>query len=111
MPQVKSDNGKALAAYAMILIGCCNSVEDIKFLEEMDNPTNLRTVISKLPYKMKEQWRMEAFELKERRGRRARFAELVNPAEKIDHKQRQPMKKDIHGSSFATFAMLLQKAR
>jgi len=29
-------------------------MEDIDFLDERDNPTNLRTVVSKLPYKMKE---------------------------------------------------------
>ncbi|KAL1281782.1 hypothetical protein QQF64_000585 [Cirrhinus molitorella] len=77
-PQVRTDDGKALNAYAMFLIGCRNSMEDIEFLEEMDNPTNMRIVISKLPYKMKERWRAEAFELKERRGRRTRFADLVS---------------------------------
>ncbi len=77
-PQVKSDDGKALSAYAMFLIGCRNTMEDIEFLEEMDNPTNLRTVVSKLPYKLKERWRAEAYDIKERRGRRARFADLVN---------------------------------
>lgn len=30
-PQVKSDDGKALNAYAMFLIGCLNSMEDIEF--------------------------------------------------------------------------------
>ncbi|XDV45657.1 hypothetical protein PO909_013717 [Leuciscus waleckii] len=77
-PQVKSDDGKALSAYAMFLIGCRNTMEDIEFLEKMDNPTNLRTVVSKLPYKLKERWRAEAYDIKERRGRRARFADLVS---------------------------------
>ncbi|KAJ8367142.1 hypothetical protein AAFF_G00330770 [Aldrovandia affinis] len=56
-PQIKSEDGKALNAYAMFLVGCHNTMEDIESLEEMDNPTNLRTVVSKLPYKMKERWR------------------------------------------------------
>lgn len=43
----------------------------------MQNPTNLRTTISKLPYKIKERLCAEAFKLKERKGRRARFADLV----------------------------------
>ncbi|KAL2082024.1 hypothetical protein ACEWY4_021842 [Coilia grayii] len=124
-PQVKSDDGKALSAYAMFLIGCRNSVQDLEFLEEMDNPTNLRTVISKLPYKMKERWRAEAFELQERRGRRARFADLVNfidrqakiatdplfgnisdsrptTSGKIEPKEKHTTKKEVRGSSFAT---------
>ncbi|KAI2644916.1 DNA repair protein RecO [Labeo rohita] len=123
-PQVRTDDGKALNAYAMFLIGCRISMEDIEFLEEMDNPTNLRTVISKLPYKMKERWRVEAFELKERRGRRARFADLVsfidlqakiaidplfgnisdsrpNTAGKMNLREKQPARKEVRGSSFA----------
>ena len=126
-PQVKADDGKALNAYAMFLIGCRNSMEDIEFLEEMDNPTNLRSLISKLPYKMKERWRTVAFDLKERRGRRARFSDLVNfidrqakiaidplfgdipdvrPATAVktnqNQKGKQFVKKEFRGSSFAT---------
>ena len=67
-PQIKSDDGKALNAYAMFLVGCHNTMKDIDFLEEMDNPTNLRSVVSKLPYKMRECWRAEAYDIKERNG-------------------------------------------
>ncbi|RXN15572.1 cytosolic carboxypeptidase 2 [Labeo rohita] len=132
-PQVRTDDGKALNAYAMFLIGCRISMEDIEFLEEMDNPTNLRTVISKLPYKMKERWRVEAFELKERRGRRARFADLVsfidlqakiaidplfgnisdsrpNTAGKMNLREKQPARKEVRGSSFAISVATESKA-
>nr|XP_021329205.1 uncharacterized protein LOC110439111 [Danio rerio] len=132
-PQVRTDDGKALNAYAMFLIGCRNSMEDIEFLEEMDNPTNMRTVISKLPYKLKERWRVEAFELKERRGRRARFADLVsfidrqakiaidplfgnisdsrpNTAGKLDLREKQPARKEVRGSSFAISVATESKA-
>ncbi|KAL3975057.1 hypothetical protein ACER0C_023683 [Sarotherodon galilaeus] len=124
-PQVKNDDAKALNAYAMFLTGCRNTMEDVEFLEEMDNPTNLRTVISKLPYKTRERWRVEAFELQEKRGKRARFADLVNfidrqakiamdplfgnipdnravTSGKTDQKERYPAKKEFRGSSFAT---------
>ncbi|KAJ8366420.1 hypothetical protein AAFF_G00355740 [Aldrovandia affinis] len=81
-PQIKSEDGKALNAYAMFLVGCRNTMEDIESLEEMDNPTNLRTVVSKLPYKMKERWRAEAYNIKERRDRRAKFTDLVSYIER-----------------------------
>lgn len=41
-PQIKSDDGKALSAYAIFLCGCWNTMEDVSFLEEM--------VTSKLSY-------------------------------------------------------------
>lgn len=124
-PQIKSDDGKALNAYAMFLVGCRNTMEDIEFLEEMDNPTNLRTVVSKLPFKMKERWRAEAYDIKERRGRRAKFADLVSYIDrqakivmdplfgnipdsrpttmgKTEQKERHLLKREVRGSSFAT---------
>ena len=44
-PQVKSEDGKALSAYAMFLIGCLNTMMDIEYLDKMDNPTNLQTMV------------------------------------------------------------------
>ncbi|KAL7883475.1 hypothetical protein SRHO_G00011330 [Serrasalmus rhombeus] len=123
-PQIKSDDGKALCAYALFLVGCHNTMEDVQFMEEMDNPTNMRIVISKLPYKMRERWRVEAYELKEKRGDRARFADLVvfidrqakvaadplfgdsldsRMAAKGKGKEREmPVKGRVKGSSFTT---------
>jgi len=124
-PQIKSDDGKALSAYALFLIGCRNTMEDGEFMEEMDNPTNMRVILSKLPYKMKERWRSEAYDIKERQGVRARFTHLVNfidrqakvamdplfgdiidhrnvVAEKVNRKEKYPVKKGITRSSFAT---------
>lgn len=77
-PHIKSEDGKALNAYALFLIGCRNTMDDIEFMEEMDNPTNMRVVISKLPYKMREKWRITAFEINEAGRGRARFSHLVN---------------------------------
>ncbi len=55
-PQTRSDDGKALSAYSLFLICCRNTFKNGESMEEMDNPTNIRAVISKLPYKMKERW-------------------------------------------------------
>lgn len=82
----------------------------------MDNPTNIQTVLSKLNYKMKEHWRAKAYKLKEQRGKRARFANLVNldrqakiasdsqsmTSGKTEQKERHPAKKAASGSSFET---------
>lgn len=67
--QIKAEDGKALKMYALFLIGCRNVMEDLDYMDEMDNPTNIRIVISKLPFKM-EKWRGRAFEIQEQHGRR-----------------------------------------
>lgn len=76
-PHIKAEDGKALNSYAIFLNGCRNTMEDVEFMEEIDNPTNMRMVMSKLPYKMRERWGNEAFKIKEARGGRARFSDLV----------------------------------
>ncbi|KAL2099293.1 hypothetical protein ACEWY4_005773 [Coilia grayii] len=76
-PQIKAEDAKGLKTYALFLIGCKNTMTDVEFMEEMDNPSNMRTVISKLPYKVRERWRNTAFDLQARQGRRARFEDLV----------------------------------
>jgi len=52
-------------------------MNDVEFMDEMDNPSNMRTVISKLPFKLKERWRNHSYEIQTRTGRRARFSDVV----------------------------------
>ncbi|XP_076852605.1 uncharacterized protein LOC143506910 [Brachyhypopomus gauderio] len=59
-----------------------NTMQDVDYMEEMDNPTNMRAVLSKLPYKMREKWKHVAFEILENKERRAKFADLVNYIER-----------------------------
>ena len=81
-PQIKSEDAKALNAFSVFLVSCRNVMEDIDYMEEMDNPTNMRAIIAKLPFRTRERWRVHAFDIQEKRSRRARFAELVNFVER-----------------------------
>lgn len=124
-PSIRAEDGKAMSAYALFLTGCMNTMEDVDYMEEMDNPTNMRVVVSKLPYKTRERWRNIAFDIKEQRGRRARFTDLVNFIERqakiatdplfgnlqdksVTLKMEKPkdtvkyVKSGVKGSSFAT---------
>jgi len=76
-PQIKPEDRKGLNAFALFLIGCCNTVNDVDYMDEMNNPTNMKCVLSKLPFKLKERWRSYAYDIQERRRKRARFPDLV----------------------------------
>ena len=82
----------------MFLIGCLNTMKDIEYLVEMDNPTNLRTVVSKLPYKMRKRWRAVASD--------PIFGNIPDSrpttSGKADQKEKYSARKEIPGSSFAT---------
>lgn len=50
----------------------------LQHMEEMNVPSNLRLIATKLPYKLQERWRTVACELQENRGTRVIFSDLVN---------------------------------
>lgn len=77
-PQIKTEDRKALHAYALFLVGCRNTMSNVDFMVEMDNPSDMKAVISKLPFKLKERWRNQAYEIQTRSGRRARFSDVVD---------------------------------
>ncbi|KAJ8412783.1 hypothetical protein AAFF_G00117340 [Aldrovandia affinis] len=53
---IKADDGKALQAYALYLRGCYNAMQDLEYLKELDIPSNLRLMTSKL----RDKWRTAA---------------------------------------------------
>lgn len=81
-PSVKSENAKALKAYGLFLHECCNAMEELRYLEELNMPANMKILSQKLPYKLREKWRTKASDIFERTGQRACFPDTVNFIEK-----------------------------
>ena len=46
-------------------------------MEELDLSSNLKALVTKLPYKIREKWRSEVCVLQERRNSKIRFSDLV----------------------------------
>lgn len=76
-PTVKSEDDKSLQAYALFLRGCCNAMEELHHMQELDMPSNIKTVVSKLPYKLRERWRAVAHDVVEAYDQRAHFIDVV----------------------------------
>ena len=74
---IKSEEVKALQAYSLYLRGCCNAMEDLQYLQELDMPVNMRLIVFKLPFRMRDQWRAKAHEIMERTNDRAHIKDLV----------------------------------
>lgn len=79
---IRSEDGKALHDYALFLRECYNTIEDIEILEDMNNPSHLRAVVSKLPFKLKERWRSVTYDYHEHHNKRVKFKQLVDFIEK-----------------------------
>lgn len=76
-PVIKGEDVDALESFSIFLRSCCNVMEDLQQMEEMNVPSNLRLIVMKLPYKFREKWRAVACDLQEYHGNRAKFSDLV----------------------------------
>lgn len=68
-------------------------------MKELDNPTNMRVIISKLPYTLRERWRVLAFEIQERSQGRVRFKDLVDFVDRQAKILADPLFGDLQGSA------------
>ncbi len=50
---------------------------EIDALTDMNYATNMKCVVSKLPYKLRKKWRTTGYKYYERKGRRLQFKQLV----------------------------------
>ncbi|KAI2665729.1 CD180 antigen [Labeo rohita] len=75
-PMIKSEDIDALESFSIFLRNCCNVMEDLQHMEDMNVPSNLRLIVIKLLYKFRERWRAAACELLEHQGNRAMFSDL-----------------------------------
>lgn len=66
----------------MFLRSCCNAMEEMEYMEKLDTVSNMRSIVLKLPYKLKEKWSNKAYELQEERHRRVRILDLIYFIEK-----------------------------
>ena len=81
-PAIKSEDVKSLQAYALFLRGCLNVMEECPHMQEMDMASNMRKVVYKLPYKLRERWRAVAHDIMEKYNQRAHFVDVVAFLEK-----------------------------
>lgn len=96
-PVLKGEDVKALQAYSLLLRECCNSMGDC--VGDLNVPTNMQTIVKKLPYKLRDRWRSVACELQEKFNRRATFHDIVNFVEKQVKIASDPLFGDIQDSA------------
>ncbi len=73
-------------------------MEDLQHMEEMNVPSNLRLIMMKLSYKLREKWRSVAWELQERRGYRVMFPDFVAFIERQVKILSDPLFGDLQGT-------------
>lgn len=75
---IKAEDAKALQNYGLFLRSCCNAMQNIRYMNELNLATNMQAILAKLPYKLRERWRVVAYDLQERRNDQAYFSDIVD---------------------------------
>ncbi|KAI2645663.1 Cold shock protein 1 [Labeo rohita] len=79
---IRSEDTRALQDYHLFLRACCNAMDDVCYMKELNLATNMQTILSKLPFKLRDKWRAVACELQEKRNTQAVFKDIVDFVEK-----------------------------
>ncbi|MGL5901156.1 MAG: hypothetical protein ACRCZO_00585, partial [Cetobacterium sp.] len=79
---IRAEDGKALHTYALFLRGCFNTMQNIGSVVELETTFNMKTIISKLPFKLRDRWRSVACEIQDKTKQRAKFLDIVQFIEK-----------------------------
>jgi len=66
-PALKAEDVQGLQAYALFLHTCCNTINELSYMQELNMPINMKIVVTKLPYRLREQWTAQACEIMESR--------------------------------------------
>lgn len=69
---------KALHAFSLFLSGCCNAMEHLTYMVVKNVATNMKAILLKLPYRLREKWRDSACQIQKTHGRRPKFPDLVD---------------------------------
>ena len=76
-PQVKGDDSKALHNLSMFLNECQTTLDSLGYIGELDSTVNMRIVVAKLPFGLRDRWRRIADSIEEDQGKIVKFNGLV----------------------------------
>jgi hypothetical protein len=77
-PFIKAEDSDALEDFSFLLSSCKNSLEAIGYLNKIENPSSMKNIIEKLPFKLQERWRDAADRIINVQGREVTIEDISN---------------------------------
>ena len=76
-PNIKPEDGAALNRFSIFLMSCRNALTSSGYISNFDQPGNIRKLVLKLPYSLRERWRRTADVVMEFQARPVEFSDFV----------------------------------
>ena len=68
---IRAKDGPALQNYSVLLTSCSNTLQQIGYMNRLENPEGLRKIVDRLPYNLRLKWREIADNITQRDKRDA----------------------------------------
>ena len=75
-PVIKAEDGEGLRKLSIALTGCKNTLTEIGYLNKLENPDTLRTIVQRPPFGLRQRWRDVADNITETQNREITIADL-----------------------------------
>ncbi|XP_015775684.1 PREDICTED: uncharacterized protein LOC107353815 [Acropora digitifera] len=75
-PAIKAEDGEGLRKLSIALTGCKNTLTEIGYLNKLENPDTLRTIVQRLPFGLRQRWRDVADNITETQNREITITDL-----------------------------------
>ena len=96
-PEIKTDDAGKLNNFSLCLTELLNTAKNLNQCNEIDHSNNIKMVISKLPYCLKEKWCHTADYIQEEKGKCIQFVDVVTFVAKETRVLSNPVYEDIKG--------------
>ena len=62
---IKNEDGKALQEFQIFLMSCNNMMSDYTSLNQLNSPNEIKEMVMKLPYKLRDRWRSRLYQIQQ----------------------------------------------
>ena len=80
-PSIRAEDAAGLRAYALFLRSCHNTMQEMNYVTDLETPSNLKVIVSKLPFKFRERWRTIACDIHDKQ-KKVTFPDVLSFIEK-----------------------------
>ena len=90
-PSIRSDDTRELDEFVTFLISCRNAMTSASCIRELEYPTSLQVIVSKLPVPLQDRWARTADSLIHQQGKHITFSSLVSFVERENRIAMNPL--------------------
>ena len=94
---IRAEDGPALQRFSILLTSCTNTLNEIGYLNRLENPESLRKIVDRLPYPLRLKWRDVVDTIAQKEGRDPNLHDITNFVEAKSRVTNHPIFGKVQG--------------